>query len=302
MHNKIIKGFTLVEMLVFVTLTILVMTSSYTIYSTIKKESNDRRDDMEAQVKELTTKRILYNFIKNSGFACKQGSLDQMYYDRTSDSLDDFFVNSNSIHVGSLPLPVSDHLSASLETGCTGDCFEVGTDYIMIKKNQSYTQLVATNSTSNTVILDSVDGISVNDYLVLCNDSDINLVKATAVVPATNTVSLALPPSGSTYYVGDYIGNLSLEILYIRDTGAKDADDNPIYSLYVYIKSGSNRGISHELIRGINGMHVEYGTVLNDVITWNTVSSRVGINKYDHQALRITFSVNDKSFNKIVVL
>jgi type IV pilus assembly protein PilW len=257
---------------------------------------------LDTDVKELNTKRIFYYFTKNSGFACKQGYANQVYHDSSGDTLDYFFVSRDSINVGTLPFAASTSLPSPMKDGCTVDCFEPGTDYVMIKKNENFTHLASTNSSSDTLSLDSVNNISTNDYLMLCNSAAIDIVKVSGVVSSTNTVSLTLPPTGSTYEIGDYAGKMTLEILYTRDTGDEDANGDSIFSLYVYIMSGSSNGMSYELIRGVHDLHVEYGTVLNNVITWTAVSSDTGVNKNDHSALKLTFMVNDESFNKIILL
>ena len=310
MHNqrnkqsiKRIKGISLVELMVSMVIAALVFTSSYSLYFSIKEKYSEYKVKMDAEVKELTAKRIFYNFIKNSGFACRLGHLDQVYYDRTGDSLDNLFISSDAIQVGSLPLPDSEHLPSSLESGCTtSGCYEAGTDYIVVKKDLSNTELVATNSGSVTLSVKDASAFAENDYLVLCNNAHFNLVKATSVNHTSNTVSIANSPEGSTYYTGDYIGTYSLEILYTSNTGDVDDNGDPIYSLYVYMKGSSATGTSYELIRGINNLQIEYGTVLDDVITWHAVSSDVGINKSEHGAIRITFSVGGKSFDKIIVI
>jgi type IV pilus assembly protein PilW len=265
--TKRIKGISLVELLVSMVIAALVFTASYSLYFSIKVKYGEYKDKMDAEVKELTAKRILYNFIKNSGFACRLGHLDQVYFDKTGDSLDNYFISSNSISVGTLPLPDSEHFPSSLESGCTADCFQGGSDYIMVKKDESNTELVATNSGSVNLNVKDASSFAANDYLVLCNNAHFNLVKATSVNDTSNAISIANAPEGSAYYTGDYIGKYSLEMLYTRDTGDEDEDGNAIYSLYVYIKGGAANGMSYELIRGISDLQIDYGTVLDDVIT-----------------------------------
>lgn len=69
------------------------------------------------------------------------------------------------IRVGRLPLATSSHFPQSLEDGCSGDCYQTGTDYIMIKKEESHSSLTQINSSSTTLHLRYVDGLAADDYL-----------------------------------------------------------------------------------------------------------------------------------------
>ncbi|AHB99069.1 hypothetical protein M973_01900 [Francisella orientalis LADL 07-285A] len=95
------------------------------------------------------------------------------------------------IQVGQLPLPTSDHLSETLENGCSGECFKSGTDYIMIKKEENRAYLTQINSSSSELHTTSVEDISAGDYSFPCNKKHINLVKATSINSGSSIVYLS---------------------------------------------------------------------------------------------------------------
>ena len=295
-------GFTLIALLISTAIAIIVFSALIVSYIAVKDKYNLYKNKTDAETKELLVKNIVYDFVKDIGFACKFGYLNQAYYDSTSDSLDNFFYTSSMLQIGALPFTGSSHMSEALESGCSGECYQQGTDYIMIKKEESHTEFSAINALDETLYSKSADDIDVGDYLFLCNMSGINLVKVSSVDTGSNTIGLALAPQITEYYPGDYIGKYSLEILYIRDTGQKDKDWHDIYSLYVYIKGSSSTGRSYELIRGVNDLQIEYATINNGNVTWNSVSSDVAIDSLQHPAIKVSFSVDGKGFSKVINL
>ncbi|WP_150464937.1 PilW family protein [Francisella sp. SYW-2] len=299
-RNK--KGFTLTELLVATVIAVIALSALINTYMGVKQSYTEYKDKTTAESSELLVKNFLYDFIKDVGFACNFGSLNQTYYDSTSDSLDNFFYNSAMIQVGQLPLPVSDHLSEALENGCSGECFKSGTDYIMIKKEESHAYLTQINSSSSELHTTSVEDISAGDYLFLCNKNHINLVKATGINSGSGIVDLSRAPQGSDYYPGDYVGKYSLQILYIRDTGEKDDDGQSIYSLYVFIKDSNSNGVSHELVRGVDNLTVELATISNGNITWNNVSTDIDVSSSNYSSIKISFDLDGQTFRKIINL
>ena len=202
------------------------------------------------------------------------------------------------ISVVRLPLAISNHFLQSLEEGCSGECYQTGTDYIMIKKEESHSSLTQINSPSTTLHLRSVDGITADDYLFLCNKNSINLVKASNINSGSSIVNLSQSPQGGDYYPGDYVGKYSLEVLYVRSTGEQDSQGQDIYLLY-YISSGAN-GMPYELVKGVENLQVEYATVSNNVITWNNVTTHVDINSSSYPTLKISYSIAGQAFSKII--
>ncbi|MEY8714037.1 PilW family protein [Francisella philomiragia] len=300
-RNK--KGFTLIELLVATVVGIIVLSALINTYMGVKRSYKEYKDKTTTESKELLVKNFLYDFIKDVGFACNFGSLNQTYYDSTSDSLDDFFYNSAMIQVGQLPLPTSDHLSEALEKGCSGECFKSGTDYIMIKKEESRAYLTQINSSSSELYITSVGDISAGDYLFLCNKKYINLVKATSINSGSSIIDLSRVTQGGAYYPGDYVGKYSLQILYIRDSGVVDDDGQNIYSLYVFIKDSNSRGMSYELVRGVDNLIIELATVSNGNVTWNSISNDIiNVSASNYSSLKVSFDLDGQAFHKIINL
>ncbi|AIT09888.1 photosystem I protein M (PsaM) [Candidatus Francisella endociliophora] len=299
---KKFRGVTIVELLVATAIAVTVFAMAINIYVAAKNNYNNLKDRVDTEVKELTTKRLLYNFVKNSGLACHFGFTNQNYHNNTGDTLDDYFTTNSSVIVGPLPFSSGSSFAGALEEGCSGDCFQAGSDYIMVKKEENHVELTASNSSEAILEVSSVSDFSVGDYLALCNKDDIDLVKVGSVNSETNNLDLVSAPSSNIYYPGDYVGQYSLQVIYIRDTGEQDEDGNDIFSLYIYIKDNDSSGMSYELVRGIEDLQVEYATVSDGNITWNVVSSDIGVDGSGYPAVRVSFSVDGESFSKVIVI
>jgi type IV pilus assembly protein PilW len=257
------------------------------------------------ELNQLQVKNIIHHFVKDIDFPCKFGGYGQNYYNDTGNSLDDFFYNKYEIRIGKLPLSDSEMLPSSLESGCTTGCYKDNTNYVMVKKELGHSLLRNISSKLSPILkVKSAEFFEKNDYLLMCNKSSVSLVLASDVDSDNNSVSLVQSPSTAEFYPGDYVGKYSLEILYIRDSEDKSDDGKSIYSLYVYIKDGSARGVSYELIRGIDDFKVEYGIITNKSVSWVPVTSNVDIdvNNSIYDALKVNFMVGDEMFEKIVKL
>ena len=274
-----------------------------TIYLSAKDQYASLKDKISLEVKELSTKKLISNFVKRAGFACKFGYTNQTpYVDRTGDSLESYFLGSGSgVRVGPLPFATSSNMSEALETGCTGECYQAGTDYILIRTEEKHTKLTINNSFDTSLALDDTDSLAAGDYLALCNKDNINLVKISDMNSVDGVATLTQPSSESIYYTGDYAGKYELQIIYIRNTGDTDIDGNDIYSLYTYIKEGSSQGNSYELVRDVKDLKVEYATVSGGNITWNAVTTDLELDS-NYPAIKVLFTVDGESFSKILVL
>ncbi|QLE78768.1 type II secretion system protein [Francisella sp. Scap27] len=297
------NGFSLVELMVASLIAILAFSIAINIYSTIKRQFEDNRNKLDQEVSQLIVKNIISNSIRNSGFACNFGTSFQTQSDATGEGLESFFLGSTDIQVGNLPLSSGSTLPISLESNCDSECFQAGSDYILIKHDVAHHHLI--NDTSNTTLeLDSVDSISANDHLLLCNAGAINLVKALTINSGSSTVTLDSSYGGFPYYTGDYVGDYSLDIFYIKDTGEVDLQGNAIFGLYVYIKGddASGDGVNddlYELVRGVENLKVSASL---DGETWNQVVGDLNIDKNTYRALEISFEIDGVSYNKIIIL
>jgi type IV pilus assembly protein PilW len=295
------KGLSIVELLVATAIVLIVMSMAITIYIATKEQYNNLKTKTNVEVKELTAKALIESVVKNAGFACKFGYTNQTpYIDETGDSLESYFLGSGSaVRVGPLPFDATSHLPAVLQSTSCSDCAQSGTDYILIRTEETHTKLTANNSLSISLDLDDISNLDSNDYLALCNKDHINLVKISSI--SSGSVTLSQSPSESVYFAGDYAGKYELQILYTKNIGEQDDDGNDIYSLYAYVKEGASQGTSYELVRGIKDLQVEYATVSGGDVTWNSITTDLELDS-SYPAIKILFTVDGQSFSKIVTL
>jgi len=304
-------GLALVELLVATAISIIVFSMAITLYLSAKEQFLNYKDKTSIEVKELRAKKVINDFIKSAGFACKFGYTNQApYIDETGDSLENYFLGSGSgVRVGKLPFTETSNLTGALESVGGSEEAQLGTDYILIRTEEKHTKLTANNELNNapstSLSLADTDSLAGGDYLALCNKEHIDLVKipSGSSVPTSGegAVTLKNAPSESAYYAGDYAGKYELQILYIRDTGDKGSDNNKIYSLYAYVKEGASQGTSYELVRGVENLKVEYATISGGNIVWNTVSTDVELDSSYH-AIKASFTIDGRVFSKIVIL
>lgn len=82
----------MIELLISTAIAVMILFALITTYIAVKSKYTEYKDKTTTEAKELLVKNILYDFVKDVGFACKFGSSQQTYYDRTSDSLGSFFI------------------------------------------------------------------------------------------------------------------------------------------------------------------------------------------------------------------
>ena len=295
--NKLVKGITLVEVLISSVIFIIVTAIAINVYIAVKQHYNANKDKLDNEVKELAVKNIFYDTIKNIGFGCNYGTGHQDQSDVTGDSLNDFHIDPDTLRIGNLPLTSGSSFPAELESDCKDNCYQANTDYVMIKRESTHTNLV-NNNNSNTLMLGSIDSFATGDYLLLCNANNINIAKIAGLNESTNSVNLSLAPVG-VYYSGDYVGRYSLEVLYVADTGDLDTDGNKIYGLYIYIRDSETDDQVYELIVGVENLKIQYTTTNNGA--WSTL---VGSKDIDgsYKALKISFDIDGEAYSKVVVL
>ena len=298
--SRLAKGMGLIEVLISTVLFVIVVSISINVYTAVKQHYQENKDNLNDKVKELAVKNIFYNTVKNIGFGCNYGTGHQDQSDVTGDSLDDFHIDPDTMRIGNLPLTSSSSLPDELKSGCTTNCYQENTDYVMVKRESTHTNIVNNNNSnnSNTLMLGSVDSFATGDYLLLCSADNVNIAKIAGLNESANSVNLSLAPVG-VYYSGDYVGKYSLEMLYVGDTGDLDTDGSEIYSLYIYIKDSSTDGQIYELVRGVENLKIAYTTTIDG--TWNTLSGTRDIDDSD-KALKISFDIDGDSYSKIVVM
>ncbi|API86152.1 PilW family protein [Francisella uliginis] len=298
--NKFSKGITLVELLVAVTISAIVITMAINIYISSKKIYTQAKQKTDLDIKQLTTKRILYDAITNAGLSCKYGAKNQKYTNRTGENTVNFgfMYDSSPVRIGKVS-SISSFLHDSLGNQ-EGSLYQAGTDYIMIKSEDTFTSL-ASRPVNLNLHLDSIEQLEKNDYLALCNNNDINIVKIAGVNKKQNRVSLAIDPF-SEYHKGDYVGKYSIQIFYIAASHDINNPDKLNYSLYLYTKDGSNKGVSYPIIDGVDDLKVSYSILNRQHLYWRSITRNIDLDDIKAKAIKISFKIKDKSFEKVILL
>lgn len=298
--NKFSKGITLVELLVAVTISAIVITMTISIYISSKKIYVEAKQKTDLDIKQLTVKKILYDAVTNAGLSCKYGSKSQKYTNRTGENSVNFgfMYDSSPVRIGKIS-SISSFLHNSLGNQ-KGSLYESGTDYIMIKNEDTFTSL-ASRPINLNLHLDSIDQLEKNDYLALCNNNDINLVKIANVNKIQKDVSLAIDPS-SEYHKGDYVGKYSIQIFYIAASHDSNDSDRLSYSLYLYTKTGSNRGVAYPVIDGVSDLKISYSILNRQHLYWRNITRNIDLDDINAKAIKISFKIKDKSFEKVILI
>ncbi|QIW09447.1 prepilin-type N-terminal cleavage/methylation domain-containing protein [Francisella sp. LA112445] len=298
--NTSSRGVTLVELLVAVTISAIVITMAINIYLSSKKIYKESKQKTSLDIRQLTAKKIFYDAVTNAGLSCKYGTKNQKYVNRTGEnSINfDFMYDSSPVRVGDIS-SIGSFLENSLK-GKKGSLYQPGTNYIMIKSEDTFTSLT-TKPVNLNLYLNSIEQLEKNDYLALCNNDDINLVRITDVDKKHNKVGLVIAPS-SEYHKGDYVGKYSIQIFYIAADNVSNNSGKLSYSLYLYTKDGSNPGVSYPVVDGVSDLKISYSILNRQHLNWRDITRNVDLDNIKAKALKISFKIKDKSFEKVILL
>ncbi|MFC4892332.1 PilW family protein [Pseudofrancisella aestuarii] len=302
--NKYQKGITLVELLVSMTISVIVIGSSITTYVGVKKIYQNINQQANDNVKALMVKQAFENILSNMGFACVYGSQNQSFEDNTGDNMLSI-LEKGVASVGNMPFPNDYGLPGSMEGDCSGECFQIGTDYLMIQRDTEYTNTVSDSSgLVFTVPKNSIKELASDEYIITCTANAYNLMKISDISTNGEETSITISNNiDSSIGKGGYVGKYELDIYYIRDTGRLDKLGNKIYSLYLYIRDSSSRGMSYELIDGVSNLKIAY-VKTEDVsqgsnINWSSISSATRLDK-NVSGLKLSFDINGQTYNRII--
>ncbi|WP_442902176.1 PilW family protein [Francisella sp. 19S2-10] len=325
------SGFTLPELMVAMVIAAIVMSMALGIYINMKQQYTKLNGRHRINSDQLMVKQIFYNAIGHAGFITKYGDLYQHFVDNSGDNLEDIFGKMGVITIGKAPLegvsslPQGLTLASDLCQQKKDDqeklksmninedikCVQPSTDYLVIQRS-SLNSSLKTNSSNNIFKVNNFQkdvlperDISIDDYLVLCNASECDLVKAGAItgdfVSTTTRVE-------DKFKEGDYVGKYVLEIFFVAANGKKDKDGKELYSLYEYIKQNSNDSSIYELINDVSDLKIEY--VLNSDIhkgsaelNWQKIEKDpVNVRSDKIAALKVSFKVSGQSTSKIFLI
>lgn len=287
------KGLTLVELLVATTISILVISISVNIYASVKNNYNIAATQTTANIAQLSTKKTLKRAIKTAGLSCGYGSVIESYINRTTDDIspDSFLIDSSSIRIGKIN-SLADMLNL------IGQKYQGNTDYVMVKTQVYQSHLLQSLNDTETMV-DSVSGVIKGDYLAVCNDNEIDLLKAKSINTNLKQIEFEQTPA-SQFSSGNYIGKFQVQTYYIGDTGRVE-NNKPVYALYVNIQEGDTSQ-SYELITGVSNLQIYYADINQNDINWIHITNDIDVDKLDTKALQIRFDVENKQYKRTILL
>lgn len=197
---------------------------------------------------------------------------------------------------------IGQYLKTSLADSRKGLSYQPNTDFIMIKKESSFARLV-TAPINLTLKVDKRVEWKQGDYLALCNNDEVDIVKVQARVDndkKLNDIRLAAT-AYSEYGKGDYVGKFDINIFYINSVGKKDQQGNVLYSLNLFTNNGDTSS-SSPLIDGVSDLKVSYAFINNKHLHWRNVEKIIDLDKSDYEALKVSFMVNNKKFERVIIL
>ncbi|AIT09883.1 N-terminal cleavage protein [Candidatus Francisella endociliophora] len=299
LRKRFDKGVTLVELLVAITISAIVIVMAINIYISTKKIYQKTKSKTELDVKELTTKKILYDAVIDAGFSCKYGAKNQVYTNKTGENpLNfNFMYDSSPVRVGKIS-DIAPFLTDSLGFETKGSVYQVNTDYIMVKNEDVFTEL-SSRPINLSLYLDSVDQLDKGDYLALCNNDDVNIVKIDSV--SDRKVELNIAPS-SEYHKNDYAGKYSIQIFYIAANQSKENPENVNYSLFMYTKSGSHKGVTYPVIDGVSDLKISYSILNRKNLSWRDITRNTDLDDIEAKAIKVSFKLKGKLFEKVILL
>ena len=297
--KKTQQGITLTELLVAMTISVIVVGMGFKIYLSSKQIYKSNKNSTITDVRELSAKKVIYDAISSAGLSCKYGAKTQKYLNRTGDFEvgNDFVYDSSTIRVGDIS-SIGDYIKASLAGSCKGLCYQPNSNFIMLKKESAFTKL-ASAPVNLSLKLDERVNWAQGDYLALCNNDDVDVVKMENNGKENNDIRLAATPYNE-YGKGDYVGKFDINILYIGDNGEKDEQGNILYSLNLFTNNGST-STSYALIDGVSDLKVRYA-LANNKLHWHNVQKTIDIDKMDYEALKVSFKVDGKNFERVILV
>ena len=328
--NKV-SGFTLPELMVSMVIAAIVMSMAIGIYINMKQQYSKLNERHRINSDQLMVKQIFYNAIGHAGYITKYGDLHQQFVDNSGDNLEDIFGKMGVITIGKAPIEGVSSLPEGMtlpfdacqqlkddqkdlkSMGLDKEihCIEPNTDYLVIQRS-SLNSSLKTNSSNNIFKVNNFQknisperDISIDDYLVLCNAFECDLVKAGAITGDFVSTTTRIE---NKFKVGDYVGKYVLEIFFVAANGKKDKDGKELYSLYEYIKQNSNDSSMYELINNVSDLKIQY--VLNsDVhqgsaeLNWQQIEKEpINVRSDTIAALKISFKVSGQSTSKIFLV
>lgn len=179
-----------------------------------------------------------------------------------------------------------------------GSSYQPNTDYIMVKNEKTFTSL-ASRPTNLDLSLDSINQLEKGDYLALCNNDDVNIVKIANIKDGKVNLRIA---ASSEYHKGDYAGKYSTQIFYIATNPLKDDPSKVNYSLFMYVKNGSAEGVSYPIVDGVSDLKLSYSILNRKHLSWKPIVKNTDLDDIHAKAIKISFRIKDRRFEKVILL
>ncbi|MBK2025597.1 PilW family protein [Francisella philomiragia] len=299
-RNRITWGFTLVELMVGITISIIVITMAVNIYISTKKSYNKAKLNTEQNIKIISAQKVLSDAIINAGLSCKYGDSHQTYVNRTGENPQEFkfLYDTSSVRVGKIS-SIEGFLQQSLYTK-QKFLYQPNTNYLMIKTDSSFSELTQ-KPLNLSLYLQDFQQWQKGDYLALCNNDYIDIVKVLKTDNTTKTIKLVSAPTNE-FNKGDYVGKINIQIFYTAAVANLKNPGKYTYSLYMFVKSGDNNAVTYPLVEGVSNLKLAYAILDKDKLSWKEILQDTNIDQIDAKALKISFQSNNQYYDKVVLI
>ncbi|WP_041263584.1 PilW family protein [Francisella salina] len=297
-RNRLISGFTLVELMVGITISIIVITMAVNIYVSTKRSYQKAKLNIEQNIKVISAQKVLSDAIVNAGLSCKYGSDHQLYVNRTGEDSRrfKFFYDNYSVRLGKLST-IENLLKNSSKQKFL---FHSGTDYLMVKTENSSAELTQ-KPLNLSLYLDKTQQWQNGDYLALCNNDYIDIVKISSTNNETKQIRLASAPANE-FNKGDYIGKINIQIFFTAATVDPKKPSEYKYSLYMLVKNGQAHATVYPIVEGVSDLKLTYVVSDNKNLSWKEIYQDTSLNEIGAKALKISFKLDNQYYDKVVLL
>ena len=294
-------GFTLVELLVAITVSVLVSMiivqhffSMQDDYSNTVESYNNYREDYESQA--------IFRALIEEAYISGNSTYSIFKQRNTA-------VGNQQVNPFNYPLIYAQQESGGGINGFTLNNIQANTDVLVLQTIENPFIINSTiNSTDRSISVNSADtGVTGNNqYLMLTDETHQTLLEASSVnvnaQSGTTQITLAndigqIYPSGSTLYTG-----YTVRFIYVRNSGDVDEVGNPVFELFERTFINNNNGSSGVLLRNVSNLQIQYG--LSDGSWHNVQSSLTNPELWygEIKGVRLSYDVNGESKDVIVAL
>lgn len=272
-------GFSIIEFMIAISLGGLIIATAASVYSNNKSTFRAQEQIARLQENGRYAEYYLGYTLRMAGYqGC--GSNSQLTVNNLIDSPSTFENFSKSLNGYD---GASGSFSPSLSSNLSGKAI-AGSDVIEVRMAQNSGVQLRTNMASNTSSIPVYDrkGINSGDPLIISNCIVADLFIAGG---SSNASSITHSSSSNTssslstaYPIDAHIFRYTYYAFYIKDTGRKNSQNQPIYAL---IRQNIN-GVEEELVEGVEKMHIQYAVDTNSDKGTDSYQTAAQINSGNH--------------------